>query len=258
MSPRTRVLFNGAVTVLVLALVIVGLWAFTSPKKASDVPPVAKATPAQQSAQFYREGVNALSAEQTSAAIALFEKALEADPSNTDANKALENAKRAQEVAKKPAAGGSSAGSSVVKPETTAPASAWTKQLSLKSLLPASFPGYLMGGVEQGGPSDANVSAAPAQVGAPVTNVLWTVHDRGTASKADVFLTSVSKKLYSKDTAQLHINGVAAHFGTDGQRFATVAYVRGRYVFEVIVTAREPAGARELASQAAAGFSVKP
>jgi hypothetical protein len=254
MGPRARVLLNGAVTVVALALIIVGLWAFTSPKKTPEAPVAARSNPTQQSAQFYRAGLDALSAEQTGTAIALFEKALKADPSNTDAKKALDGAK-------KPASSGSSttsSASSSAKPKATAPASEWTKKLALPSLLPTAFPGYTVGGVEQGGPSDANVSAAPAQANAPVTSVLWTVHDRGTASGANAFLASVSKKLYSKDAAQVRVSDVTAYFGTDGQRFATVAYVRGRYVFEVIVTAQAPAGARELASRAAAGFSVSP
>ena len=252
MSPRAKVLLNGAVTVVALALIIVGLWAFTSPRKTPEVPVAAKLSPAQKSAQFYREGIDALSAEQTSTAIALLEKALAADPSNTDAKKALDGAK-------KPAAeGDSSAEPSTEEVEASAPASEWTKKLALKSLLPTAFPGYLMGGVEQGGPSDANVSAVAVQASAPVANVLWTVHDRETASKANAFVASVSKKLYTKDTAQVRVNDVTAYFGTDGKRLATVAYVRGRYVFEVIVTAQAPASAREFASRAAAGFSVNP
>jgi hypothetical protein len=253
MSPRARVLLNGAVTVVALALIIVGLWAFTSPKKSSEVPAAAKLNSAQQSAQFYQDGLRALSAEQTGTAVALFEKALKTDPSNTAAKKALEGAK-------KPVAAddGPAVASSAEEAEKIAPAGIWVTKLPLKSLLPTAFAGYSVGGPEQGGPSDANVSATPDHANSPITSVLWTVHDCETSSKASAFLTSVSKKLYSKKTAQVRVNDVTAYFGTDGGHFATVAYVRGRYVFELVVSAEQPESVRALAQGAAEAFPDSP
>jgi hypothetical protein len=251
MGPRARVLLNGAVTVVALALIIVGLWAFTSPKKTPEVVPTVQLSPAQQSAQAYSEGIKALSAEQTGTAVTLMEKALKIDPTNSDAKKALDRLKKLTPV-------DSPSTPRTVPSKVTAAPGVWSKKLALKSLLPTAFPGYSVGGAEQGGPSDANVSATSDQAGSPVANILWTVHDLATSSKANAFLASVSKKLYSKNAAQVRVNDVTAYFGTDGRRFATVAYVRGRYAFEVVVTADAPAGARGSASAAAAAFATNP
>ena len=83
-----------------------------------------------------------------------------------------------------------------------------------------------------------------------------TVDPRRAAQK---FLDGVSKGLYSKDPAVVTVRGVTGYFGTDGTRFATVAFRRGRYVFEVIVTSSgPPADAKALAEKAAAAFPAAP
>jgi hypothetical protein len=69
----------------------------------------------------------------------------------------------------------------------------------------------------------------------------------------------VSKGSFPKDGAVVNVRGTTGYFGTDGMRFASVAFRRGRYVFEVIVTSSgPPAGVKALAEQAAAAFPASP
>ena len=49
-------------------------------------------------------------------------------------------------------------------------------------------------------------------------------------------MSVVSKKSFDKDGTSVSIDGAPGYFGTDGTRYATCVYVRGRYAFEVLVT----------------------
>lgn len=250
MSPRTKTVLSTVVTVVILALVIVGLWAFTAPKSShQNVTPTITLSPAQQSQQAYLDGEKALSQNQTGTAIALFGKAVKLDPTNAAAQQALQDAQS-------PPPGSSSESTGSSKPTSTTPGSdPWLKRVALSHLLPSTFSDYSVGRVEKGSAFDANVSGSASKPTAKVTSIVWAVHDLETAKLARGFVTSVSKSLYTKDPATVTVNGVPGYFATDGARFATVAYVRGRYAFEVIITAvSDPAGQRALAEQAAAAF----
>ena len=54
----------------------------------------------------------------------------------------------------------------------------------------------------------------------------------------------------------MSIDGAPGYFGTDGTRYATCVYVRGRYAFEVLVTGngKDPKELRTLAQEAAKAF----
>ena len=256
MSPRVRLWVSGGATALILAMVIFGLWAFTAPSSKPTVPPTISLSPAQQSQNAYKDGMDALSKDQTGTAIAFFEKALSLDPKNADAQKALDNAKKSSSNNTSTNNNGSS--TSHTATVTPAPVGAWDKKVALKSVLPTSFPDFTLGHTEQGSKTDADVSANPLRRNA-VATIVWSVHDQGTAAKAAKFLANVTKKLYTKDSAVVAVNDVAnAYFGTDGSDFACVAYTRGHYVFEVILTSQQPATAKDLATQAAAAFPIKP
>jgi hypothetical protein len=250
-SPRVRLVVNGLVTVVILGLVIFGLWAFTAPKNQTTTPSI-QLSPSQLSDRAYQDGLAALSKDETGTALAYFQKALDLDPKNTAAQKALADAKKPSATG---GSGGSNSSSSPSNP--VAPASAWTKTLKLKSLLPTSFPDYIMGNVETGSKTSADISASAAKPTARVTPIVWTVLDEGSTSKASGFLKSTSKRVYSKDAAQVKVNDVTAYFGTRSP-IGCVAFTRGRYVFEVLITSTAVAADKNVAVQAAAAFPVSP
>jgi uncharacterized protein (DUF2252 family) len=108
--------------------------------------------------------------------------------------------------------------------------------------------------------TDAQVSGEPSTRG---VRVIWAVHDRGSAATAAKFISAVSKKSYPKNAQTVSIDGATAYLGTDGGRYATAAYVRGRYVFEVIVSLQEAsssavAQAVPIARDAAVAFPDTP
>ena len=58
MSPRAKTILNATITVAILVLVIVGLWAFTAPKSHQSVTPsTITLSPAQQSQKAYEDGL---------------------------------------------------------------------------------------------------------------------------------------------------------------------------------------------------------
>ncbi len=63
------------------------------------------------------------------------------------------------------------------------------------------------------------------------------MHDREDAAGAQSFVDGVSKTAYPENSTEVEIDGATAYFGTNGQRYATIVYTDGRYVFEVILTA---------------------
>ena len=91
-----------------------------------------------------------------------------------------------------------------------------------------------------------------------VTRAVFAVNDRETEAAAKRFVEEVSKRAYPSDGASVKVGVVDAYFGTDGTRLATVAFSRGRYAFEVILTADavEPRTLRGVATDLAGEFEV--
>ena len=56
------------------------------------------------------------------------------------------------------------------------------------------------------------------------------------------------------------VGGVPAYFGTDGTQLASIAFTRGRYAFEVVLTAdgASPKTLKALAIKAAEAFPDAP
>ena len=130
--------------------------------------------------------------------------------------------------------------------------------IELSKLLPKAMEGFSLGASQVIAP-DATLAGEPDASGSGASNVIWAVHDRGSESAAQTFVDGLSKGLYSKDQATVIVRGVSGSFGTDGMRFASVVFRRGRYVFEVIVTSSgPPADAKSLAEKAAAAFPNAP
>ena len=106
---------------------------------------------------------------------------------------------------------------------------------------------------------EASISASSSKRTGP-TRVLWAIHDVGEERSAKKFINDTSRRLYGSDSRDVQIDGADAYFGTDGMRFATVVYSRGRYVFEVLVSGTDdaPVQYRDVAVNAAKAFGDEP
>lgn len=251
MSSRMKAILGAVITVFFLTGVFFVGWSLSSSKKSTTTPASITLSPAQQAQSYYQQGIAALSTDQTGTAAELFKKAVILDPSNTAAKAALASA-----TAPPPAPAPTPA---PAKPKPKA-ADPFLKPVSdIAALLPKSFSGYSLGVREKLG-ADASVTGNANAVTAPATNIVWSVHDRKTASAANSFVTKTSKSLYGKDGAAVTISGYTGYFGTDGTHFASVSVARGRYVFEVTLTSANgaPASLKAIALQAAGAFPAAP
>jgi len=68
-----------------------------------------------------------------------------------------------------------------------------------------------------------------------VSVAVLAVHDRGTKDAAAAFVSS-HKQAFPKDSAEVSIGSLKGLFGTDGRGIAAVAFSRGRFAFEVVLT----------------------
>jgi hypothetical protein len=119
---------------------------------------------------------------------------------------------------------------------------------------PKAFKDYVMG-VPVPTQRDVTVQATP-QFASSASLILWSVRDAKTPSAALKIIKKTSKSLFPHNSASVTVGGTAAYFGTDGTQFATVAFARGRYWFEVLVTANKtaPKNVRDVALRAAQAF----
>jgi hypothetical protein len=237
---RTRAALVAAGTIVVLAGVILGVSALSAPKS-SVTTSQTQLSPAEESELAYRKGMAALESGQTTEAVAQLEKAVRLDSGNSQASQALEDATQSDDSPSNSSDddGTSSKpdGKKPVKEEPPAKEDpAFLKATdNLKALLPTRLDGYSFG-TPTVAEQDALIAATPAMPSSPASRALWSVHDRGSAAEANKYIKNVSKAVYAKDPATVAIDGASAYFGTDGARFACVTYVRGRYVFEVVLT----------------------
>lgn len=259
MSPRMRwVLGTASFVVLLVAVLLVGS-ALSTPTIEQPTGTTTGTANAQQSELAYQSALKALESQNTTQAVALLERALELDPSNSAAKSELAQVeaerKRASASTTEPA--GSS--DATKQPEKPAEDPAFLKPVkSLKKLLPKRAEGFSLG-TPVSTKTDATIAGTPAGAEVVASKALWTVHDRKTPKGANTFIKKVSKELYPEDAGTTTIDGTVAYFGTDGTRFATVAYVRGRYVFEVVLTtlSGSPAELKTQAESAAKAFPDK-
>ena len=269
MTKRTKAILGTVATVVVLAAVIFGLSAISSPKKGQVTPPTIQYNAATQSQAAYDAGQSALQSGDTTGAIADFKKAIELDPNNTAAKQKLTEVTTSQSASNSSSGSSSSSSSSNSKSSstggsktTTATAAAdWTQKpvKALNTLLPHSFAGYAMGQQTVQG-ADGVIPSTPSDPSQPASHIEWSIHDRETPSGATKFVATATGKLYPKDSAQITVNGVPAYFGTDGATFATVVFRRGRFVFQVVLTSPNgtPSSLQPLAQQAANAFPTAP
>lgn len=259
LSPRARWIAGAAGTIVVLAGVILGVSALSAPKSTETA--TMQLTTAQESELAYQKGLTALRSGDTTAAVEALEKAVLLDPTNEGARQALARAQSTAVASSNPDTddatdpdGSSSDPKPKPKPEPKPEPEdpAFNKPVKdLKGLLPEEAEGFALGSATAT-EADATVSGTPNNPMTVTSRSLWTVHDRKTPDGAAKFVKSVSKSLYAKDAAAPSIDGAKAYFGTDGTRFATVVYVRGRYVFEVVLTSLEGSPAQLKAEAEAA------
>lgn len=222
-------------TIVLAATVIWVVSALSSPRQ--TVAPPAGLTSLQQSDLEHSKALDALASGDTTAAVSLLEKALSLDSNNTRARTELERIRRDAAPA---APGGDgpdpSAPGTVPAPGPAPDDPAFDKPVSdLSVLLPGLVEGYSLGAVVKGD-ANATVAGSPTDPDLGNSRCLWAVHDGKTAAGAAQFIASVSKPLYLRDGRNVTVDGAAGYFGTDGTRFASVVYTRGRYVFEVVLT----------------------
>jgi hypothetical protein len=248
MTNKTMWIGFGVAILIVAAAAVVGSIFVSSQRTVK--PTTIQLTSAQQSKVDYDDALFALSKDDTATAIRLMERAVSLDSGNSAARSALAQLKRL------PAVAATSTASASANPATdTGP---FLGTIDLFTLLPASMEGFKLGPAQVAAP-DAAMTGAPTVQGTGATAIVWAAHDRGTAQAAQSVIDGEAKGLYSQDQASVTVNGAPGYFGTDGARFATVAFRRGRYTFEVIVTAtKSPAEVKSLAEKAAASFPTAP
>jgi len=235
-SRRAVALGSTVATVLVLAGVIYGLAAVSSPRDPDDAPVISLA---DQSERLTDQAMDALESGDETAAAALLQKAVSVDPTNSRARDELTRiveSKTPQSEDEDPEPERDN-DSQAEEPDFDPDAGFLDPVNDLGALLPSSVEGYELGLVTVVD-TDANVPADPTEDGPfdVITRALFSVHDFETAEKAEAFVVSVSRTAFPENAADVTVDGVPAYFGTDGVRFATVSYSRGRYAFEVIIT----------------------
>ncbi len=127
-------------------------------------------------------------------------------------------------------------------------------------LLPTSVEGLSIGSITQ----DEITAVVPfdpvggGPYSASMRRILLSVRDAGSAEVAATYRAQVSQVVYSKNASDVTVHGARGYFGTDGQRLATVSFTRGRFVFEVVVTAvGDPAGVKDAAVRIASAFPTE-
>jgi hypothetical protein len=142
----------------------------------------------------------------------------------------------------------------------TLAADAWSKPVaSLASLLPRTVAGYTMEAVERSSAS-AIVSMEPEFTGpaaGKASIVVLTVLDKKTAAAAQTYVDQF-QRAYPKDLSAVTIGTLTGRFGTDGAHLAAATFCRGRYAFEVVLTATRaaPLDLQPFVLQAAEAFGA--
>jgi hypothetical protein len=104
----------------------------------------------------------------------------------------------------------------------------------LRLLLPVAVNGFDKGTYDTQD-KDVSVPFSPLTESPAVRLVVFTVHDQGSHAGANAFVDRVSKVAFPNDAAQIAVGGGSAYFGTF-EHLVTVAFVRGRYAYEVTLT----------------------
>lgn len=244
-SRRVRGVLWGLLAVGVLAAVILGVGALTSPKRPDASLP--ELTSEQPGSIQYGEGMAALTSGDTTRAVSLLQKAATAGNEPAKA-KLKEIGKRAAPVS---------------LPPTTPPANGkkdldagYTGELEPATLLPYGVTGFAAGTVGADGesailPLDPSVGS---QYYGVVSKAVLTVLDASTVAKAQAYIDGLGKA-YPQKVGPVTVGIVPGRTGADDEHSASVVFRRGRYVFEVVATGPGEATAiQSLAARIAEAF----
>lgn len=260
-TSRNKALWSGAATVAVLAVVLIvfGLFGPLRSKQPATQTPAGLTSPATSSQALYTQALQAQASGDLTRTVQLAQAAVDADPNNAEAKALLVTARNA---APKPTSTSTPAKPST--PTSTVPAvdrdAAFRKKFeNLAALMPTATVGFSFDTPLQF-KRDITMSGNKVPAGKTVTQMAWAVHDLKTAAAAKSFVSKTSKKLFPKDAGSITIHGTKAYFGTDGTRFATVSFARGRYAFEVLITVDgvDPKTVKALATAAGTAFPESP
>ncbi len=254
---KARPVLAGAVGIVALALVILVSAALSEPRSGVSTRPVADSgansendTPdhVSDSERYVRQAEAALASGDESAAIDLLRSAVEADPANVSARRLLteltvvavtdDTAEPGTQSGD--SSGGSSQSGATDTPPVVPPASSvYDKPVTeMVALLPSSVANYTQASVERG-LQEAILALRPTRTGPAIGRVsiaVLTAYDRGSSSAARDFVTGIGKA-YPDDRSSVRIGSQTGAFGTDGARLASVAFSRGRFAFEAVLTA---------------------
>lgn len=243
-------------TVVVLAAVI---FVASALSQSPEPKPVEQVTynPAVEAESLAVQAERALTSGETTQAVTLARQALALDANNSRAKAVVKRTSTESDPS-----GSDDAGDDDTKPDDPAADEAFLKNIKdIGAMLPAEFPGYGMGFIAAVG-NNADVSAVPESAGMPAFRIAWAVRDRESEKGAKSYISKTTKELYSKSSEpDVAVDGAVGYFGTNGTDLATLTYVRGRYVFEVVVVADqpgEPEKLRLLAVDAAKAFADEP
>jgi hypothetical protein len=253
----TRTYALVAAGVLVLAAVMFGVSALSSPRSSFDQSQIPVSSAFDKSRAYAQQAEAALRRGETTRAVELLRQAVAADPSNTQAQGQLQQIHDSQNPpARRQDRQPVNPSNNATK---TGPDPFLSPVADLAKLLPASVTGYDKGSVLRDS-EDAELSFDPtSKAPAGVTRALFSVHDRGSVSAASAFVSQTIPNAYSREGATVTIHDVNnGYFGGNGQNVFTVAFSRGRFAFEVNVTVVPGTGTASAKSAAAAAASAFP
>lgn len=215
-----------AAGVLGLAAVIFGVAAVSEPAKRT--PPVTGLSAAEEADRLAADAAEALSAEDTSTAVRLAEQALAADSSNRTAQRVRAAAGEPQSDPDTPNASPADAPDPYAAVVTDA-----------SKLLPLKMRDWVRGReVVQAG--EALVTFEPRVGGDDfdaAVRVLILSHDRGSSTGARRFVADVTKVAFPHAGKAVKVGDIPdGYAGQDVSQQVVVAFARGRYAFELIVT----------------------
>lgn len=245
---RRRALAWGVLTVLALALVILGVSALSSPKDtgppadSSKVSTNPNDSAAAESRLLLQRARDALASGDTTKAVDLARQAVDADPDNDEAQDLLD----------------SLTDDAASQDDSSTPAALHVSDPV--KLLPTKIAGYSIDTAMSDG-TDAVMTADPAsgsQDFKSINHVLLGAHDRGSEAKARSFVDDVHKRVYGTGRTEVPVAGGSGYFGTDGGRLACIAFYRGQYAFEIVITAQDaaPAALKDAAIRLANTFRM--
>lgn len=228
--PGRRVLWAVGSAAMLAAVILVAS-SLSSARDSGSTKEQAGFTPSLEAENLAQEARAAASALDTETAVRLANEALAIDPDNATARRIV-----GALVVVDPAPDTGTPGVS----DAVTPAKYLASTKDIAAFLPLAVAGWSeLDVVTQR--RDALVTFEPG-AGSPeyssVTRVSVSVHDRKSTAGAETFVEKVSRRVYASDPGSSDLGAVVAYTGTDGSRLATVAFTRGRYAFEVIVTGR--------------------